>query len=121
MKKSISTLENELATLISKDQLPFRIDSEKKHLYRKIKNDNDIAMNKVSQLTEIHASSIKSAMMKLSLMAHNFSVLKDENDIDIYKVEREREREHDNDNGNDMDGDLSYHRRERMMEDYDMD
>ena len=101
--------------------MPFRIDSEKKHLYRKIKNDNDIAMDKVSQLTEIHASSIKSAMMKLSLMAHNFSVLKDENDIDIYKVEREREREHDNDNGNDMDGDLSYHRRERMMEDYDMD
>ena len=72
---SLNTLEVELATLIANEQLPFRIDSAAHQLHRKVQDDRDVAIEKVAALNDLHATSIRQGILRLSLIQHNFSVL----------------------------------------------
>lgn len=71
----LNKLESELATLIASDKMPFRIDSAAHQLHRKVQDDRDVAIEKVTMLNDLHATSIRQGILRLSLMQHSFSVL----------------------------------------------
>ncbi len=75
LNQDVNELEKNIARLIGKGDLSFRIDSAKHELHSKIHNIRDTTFEKVSQLNEMHASSIKQGVLRLSLLRHNFSVM----------------------------------------------
>ena len=75
LNKDITVLESDLAKLIAKGDIKFRIDSAQHQLHRKVQNEHDTAYEKVTALAEMHASSIRQGILRLSLQQHNFSVM----------------------------------------------
>jgi len=71
----LNTLEGELASLIANEQMLFRIDSARHQLHRKVQNDRDVAIEKVTMLNDLHATSIRQGILRLSLMQSGFSVM----------------------------------------------
>ena len=79
LNKNIFELEKDLARLIATGDIAFRIDTAKHELLHKIQNDRDVTIEKVAALNEMHASSIKQGILRLSLLEHQFSVVPDSN------------------------------------------
>ena len=75
LNKEVHALESNLAKLIAKGDIPFRIDSAQHQLHRKVQNEHDVAYEKVTALAEMHASSVRQGILRLSLQQHNFSVM----------------------------------------------
>ncbi len=75
LNKELPALEAELARLIGKGVLNYRIDSANHHLQRKVLNDRDVTIEKVTALHDSHASSIRQGTLRLSLVQHNMCVV----------------------------------------------
>lgn len=74
LKIDLSVLESDLAKLIGNNKLNYRIDSAKHQFHRKVTNDRDKAIDKITALNELHASAIRQGTLRLSLMQHNVGV-----------------------------------------------
>ena len=70
----VENLQKELTGLIEKDLLPFRIDSARLQLHRKVQNERDAAIEKIVALSAMHATSIRQGILRLSLLQHHFGV-----------------------------------------------
>jgi COP9 signalosome complex subunit 1 len=71
---SVAEMEQTVAGLIAKGQLPARIDSQAKTLHRRQTDDRTLSLEKVLRLARVHARETHSALLRLSLLESEYVV-----------------------------------------------
>ena len=74
MQLDTSSLEYLIAVMITDKKLSYVIDSESKILYRKNNNFRKEIFSKILNSSRSHVRDLKTILLKISLMKHNFSV-----------------------------------------------
>ena len=80
-KSSVGVLEGELATLIAKNQIPARIDSEAHTLHRKVTNEREISLAKVCYYSESYCFHIPCGVLHNKETLNYFIILYNSNII----------------------------------------
>ena len=67
-------MEERFASLIAAKKIGARIDSQEHTLHANIENERELAIRKVNNIATKHATNVRQAILRLSLMKHKFCV-----------------------------------------------
>jgi hypothetical protein len=74
LEMDIGRLEKSVASLILKEKIDARIDSQTKIMYRHSRSEETSTTDKVLQLAKLHCNELKRDVLRLSLLQHGFMV-----------------------------------------------